>query len=82
MTYLELDWTAAVGSVYLSRSSASYEGAKLSEGQWIALKRENFQWVALTLSPLSTEALRLAMMQNTCEELELCNQLAKAAVRF
>ena len=70
MTYLELDWTAIIGLAYLSRSLVSYEGAKVSERQWIALKRANFQWVALTLSPPSTEALRLAMMQNTFEELE------------
>ena len=73
MTYLELDWTAVVDLVYLSRSSASYEGARVSEGQWIILWRGNFKCAALPLSPPSTEALRLAMMQNTFEELELCN---------
>ena len=70
MTYLELDWTAIIGLAYLSRSSASYEGAKVFEGLWIILWRANFKCAALLLSPPSTEALRLAMMQKTFEELE------------
>lgn len=45
MPYLELDWIAARVSVSLSRSSASFEGAIVSEGQWIAapMKEANFK---------------------------------------
>ena len=82
MPYLELDWIAVKGSVSLSQSLASYEGAKVFEVQWIALMRANFYWVALTLSPPSTEALRLAMMQNTFEEIEGYTKLAMLTASF
>ncbi len=42
ITYLVLDWTAAEGLVYLSQSSASFEGAKTSERRQLTPLKENF----------------------------------------